>query len=137
MSCVTLDNYGLPPRRKIPTSKHSETRKLKKEFHVPGKRRPTSKQIFANSDRISYGFNKLEPFKVGPVKSISQAISEAHKPNDGTERKYIKANNYYSHNFLMSKKNCKNSLLSFRLTEILKEKRQLKQKILTQLNKYD
>ena len=48
-------------------------------YHLPGKRSLTNRQIFKTSDRISYGFNKLEPFSIKARKSISEMISDAQK----------------------------------------------------------
>jgi len=97
----------------------------KKEYHIPGRKYKPTKQIFMKSDRISYKFNKTQPFKVNKRKSISQAISDVQiKP----ERRLIKANNYYLHNYAMDNQG-KNSLVSFRLNEILKEKNSLKKKL--------
>ncbi|CAI2385904.1 unnamed protein product [Moneuplotes crassus] len=106
-----------------PQKKRSE--KKTKEYHVPGKKAKPTKQIFIKSDRISYDFNKFKPFQVSAKKSISEAISEVQaKP----ERRLIKANNYYLHNFAMEGSG-QSSLLSFRLNEILKEKNLLNKKL--------
>ena len=108
--------------------------KKKKVFHIPGeKRKKLCKQIFKTSDRISYDFNKYEPFSIGNKKSISEAISEAQNvevenvslytfPNLKLIQKFIKANNYYLNNFAMGGDGKKNSFISFKLNEILKEK---------------
>lgn len=122
--------------KKLPQKKLSETRALKRVFHLPGKKKYSSPRIFETSDRISYGFNKIEPFSVNSKKSISDAITEAHqkKLKDMDVRKFIKANNYYLHNFLITNQQTNNSMVRFRLNEILKEKRQLKARMLSQLN---
>ena len=88
------------------------------------KKKEEVKQIFETSDRISYNFNKIDPFCTTTKKSIAESIREAHKLNGSKqpERKFIKANNYYLHNYMMGNGGPKNSLLRFRLDEILKEK---------------
>lgn len=45
--------------------KNTAVKKPKRTYHIPGKKRFTVKQIFKNSDKISYGFNKIAPFSVG------------------------------------------------------------------------
>lgn len=121
--------------KRSPQKKYSETRDLKRVFHLPGKKKYSAPQIFETSDRISYGFNKLVPFSVNSKKSISDAITEAHqkKVKDMDVRKFIKANNYYLHNFLVANQQGNNTMVRFRLNEILKEKRQLKARMISQL----
>lgn len=49
------------------------------------------------------------------------------------ENKFIKANNYYLHNFNMDTEHGKNSMLRFKLGVILKEKKQLKERMMEKL----
>ena len=82
---------------------HSD-QKNKKMYHLPGKKPRMIGQIFETSDRISYNFNKVDPFSVSARKSISEAIDEATKAKKKEEpaRKFIKGSNYYLHNFMMT-----------------------------------
>lgn len=102
---------------------YTSKRKMRKTIYWPGKNHLSTPQIFKTSDRISYGFNKIEPFAVKSKKSISQLIADAQQ--NEPERKLIKANNYYLHNFLMGGKNLKSTMVCFRLNEILSEKKNL------------
>ena len=107
-SLSRIDNFA---KAKAQTS----VRKTRRTYHLPGKKKKSSDlQIFKTSDRISYGFNKLEPFSVGAKKSITDMISAAQKKdkNPEPERRLIKANNYYQHNFLMpGNKNTKSTMM--------------------------
>mmetsp|Transcript_24378 Transcript_24378/g.21631 ORF Transcript_24378/g.21631 Transcript_24378/m.21631 type:complete len:310 (-) Transcript_24378:48-977(-) len=107
---------------KILNSEHK-----KQDFHIPGKKRLCTKQVFKTSGRISYDFNKYEPFSIGHKKSISDAISEAQTHKE-PENVYIKANNYYLNNFNMNGEGG-NSKVCFKLNEILKEKEDLKEQL--------
>lgn len=72
-------------------------------------------------------------------KTISQAIQDAKakKAEMAVENKFIKANNYYLHNFNMDAEHGKNSMLRFKLGVILKEKKQLKERMMEKLKMND
>lgn len=110
--------------KRMMNSNRQSPSKVKKSVRIPGKKNKASKQIFQTSDRISYNFNKIDPFSTRTKKSITESIREAQKNKDNKplERKFIQANNYYLHNYMMGSANTKNSLMRFRLDEILKEK---------------
>lgn len=46
---------------------------------MSGKKRLSTKQIFQTSDKISYGFNKIDPFSITAKKTVSELINEAQK----------------------------------------------------------
>lgn len=119
------------------TKKLQSEHKNKKMYHLPGKKPRLVGQIFETSDRISYNFNKVDPFSISAKKSISEAIDEASKAkkNEEPDRKFIKGSNYYLHNFMMTNQKWKSSPMHFRLTEILKEKAKLKQAMIERLKK--
>jgi hypothetical protein len=48
---------------KMPKKLHSD-HKNKKMYHLPGKKPRLINQIFDTSDRISYNFNKVDPFSI-------------------------------------------------------------------------
>lgn len=105
---------------------------------MPLKKNYTVKQFFETSDKISYNFNKIAPFSTKAKRSISECIIKmANKPDKTKEpeRKFIKASGYYLHNFMMSNSPVKDSLLKFKLDEILKEKKALKIKMIEKLQK--
>lgn len=56
-------------------SKKQSPSKTKGSARISGKK----KQIFQTSDRISYNFNKIDPFSTKARKSITESIRDAQK----------------------------------------------------------
>jgi hypothetical protein len=116
-------------------SKNTSLKKIKRSYHVPGKKTIDVKQIFKYSDKISYGFNKVGPFSIGSKKTISQSIEKQREKKDEKQnkRKFIKPNGYYLNNFMTKNKNDKNSMLHFKLGVIVKENDELKERKIEKL----
>ena len=60
-------------------SKTQSPSKTKGSARISGKKKQNSKQIFQTSDRISYNFNKIDPFSTKARKSITESIRDAQK----------------------------------------------------------
>jgi hypothetical protein len=116
-------------------SKNTSPKKIKRTYHVPGKKTIDVKQIFKYSDKISCGFDKVDTFSTGSKKTISKSIEGQREKKDEklAKRKFIKPNGYYLNNFMIENKKGKNSMLHFKLGVIVKENDELKERTIEKL----